>query len=242
MISLLRFWLWPLVSIALAAVILRYRRLSSVPGPFVASITDLWRFYLAHTGQLGETLNQLHSQYGSFVRIGPNTVSISDPAAVPTGHSMHGEFRKADSYSTLRALSNGKIIGSVIDLQDENEVSALKRAVGSAFATKNLLDYEPDVDHTLERLVHVIRQRRAVSLLDAMQQFQADFLNKAAFSIDTDYLETNRSTLEVSGDKRLKHWYAWQSMPALERLLFQSPLYSVWHGTSTAKPPVWTAM
>lgn len=91
------------------------------------------------------------------MRIGPNAVSISDPAAVSIVHSMHGEFRKADSYSTVRALVNGKIMGSVVDMQNENEVSALKRAVGGAFATKNLLDYEPDVDHTLERLVQVIR-------------------------------------------------------------------------------------
>jgi cytochrome P450 len=155
---------------------------------------------------------------------------------------MHGEFKKANSYRTLQALVNGKVIGSVIDMQDENEVSALKRAVGSAFALKNLLDYEPDVDHTLERLVQAMRKRRTVSLLDAMQQFQVDFLMKAAFSKDTDYLETNRSTNPISTDARLQHWYQWQSMPGLEWLLFKSPLCSAWYGGGRTKPQVWTTM
>lgn len=155
---------------------------------------------------------------------------------------MHGEFRKANSYSVLRALVNGKLIGSVIDLQDESQVSALKRAVGGAFAAKNLLDYEPDVDYTLERLVQTIRKRRVVSLLEIMQQFQVDFLMKAAFSRDTDYLETDRSTLSISGDARLRHWLKWQSMPGLEWLLYKSPLSSAWYKKATGKPPVWTAM
>ncbi|EXJ58299.1 hypothetical protein A1O7_05724 [Cladophialophora yegresii CBS 114405] len=241
MISSSSFWLWSLAIGVLAAVYFRYRRLSPVPGPFLAALTDLWRFSLTRSGHFSDTLVDLHTRYGAFVRIGPNAVSISDPAAVPTVHSMHGEFRKADSYSTLRALFNGKVIGTVVDLQDENEVSALKRAVGSAFATRNLLDYEPDVDHTLDRLVQAIRKRRTFSLLDAMQQFQVDFLMKAAFSRDTDYLETNRSTYEISGDARVKHWYTWQSMPGLEWLLFKSPLSPAWH-RSPPKPPAWTAM
>ncbi|OCT51281.1 hypothetical protein CLCR_08494 [Cladophialophora carrionii] len=235
------FWLWSLAIGVLATVYLRYRRLSSVPGPFLAALTDLWRFSLTRSGHFSDTLKDLHTRYGAFVRIGPNAVSISDPAAVPTVHSMHGEFRKADSYSTLRALFNGKIIGSVVDLQDENEVSALKRAVGSAFATKHLLDYEPDVDHTLDRLVQAMRKRRTFSLLDAMQQFQVDFLMKAAFSRVTDYLETNRSTDAISGDARLKHWYIWQSLPGLEWLLFKSPLSPAWY-RKPIKPPAWTAM
>ena len=235
-------WLWSAAVFLLAAVFIRYRRLSSIPGPFVASLTDLWRFFLTQNGRWPETLKDLHRRHGSFVRIGPNTVSISDPAAVPVVHSMHGEFRKADSYSPARALVNGKVIGSVVDMQDENEVSALKRAVGSAFAAKNLLDYEPEVDSTLEILVEMIRRRRSVSLLDVMHQFQVDFLMKAAFSKQTDYLQTNRSTIGVSVMGRLKHWGRWQSMPTLEWLLFKSPMCSAWYGKQAKKPAAWTAM
>jgi cytochrome P450 len=235
-------WLCSIAIFLTATAYVRYRRLSSIPGPFLASVTDIWRFVVTRKGKFPERLARLHEQYGPFVRIGPNSVAIADPAAIPVIHSMHGEFRKADTYSPLRALVNGKLVGSVVDMQDEKEVSALKRAVGAAFATKNLLDYEPDVDHALETLVAAMRKRKTVSLMDAMQQFQADFLMKAAFSIQTDYLETDQSTAGITGEPRLKHWYGWQSMPGLDYLLFKSPLSPTWWRSKTSNPPVWSAM
>lgn len=137
---------------------------------------------------------------------------------------------------------NGKIIGSVIDLQDETEVSGLRRAVGNAFAAKNLLDYEADVDHTVERLLRAIRKARLVNGHAILQQFQVDFLMKAAFSRQTDYLETRRSTSAINGYSRLTHWSRWQSAPSLEWLFFKSPLCSAWYARRAAKPQAWTAM
>ncbi|EXJ66934.1 uncharacterized protein A1O5_10129 [Cladophialophora psammophila CBS 110553] len=249
MLCSLSFSLWSVAIFLLAAGLVRYRRLSSIPGPLLASVTDLWRFSVTQSGGFSQTLKELHDKYGPLVRIGPNTVSVADPAAVPVIHSMHGEFKKpaasvdkAESYKTLRALVNGKIFGTVIDILDENEVSTLKRAVGSAFATKNLLDYEPDVDHTVETLIQIIRKTRTVPLFDLMQQFQVDFLMKAAFSKHTDYLTSGRPTAPVSAYARLVHWGRWQSMPALEKLLFKSPLCAAWYGASGGKPQAWTAM
>ncbi|KIW32454.1 uncharacterized protein PV07_04000 [Cladophialophora immunda] len=262
MLFSLSFSLWSVAIFLLATALFRYRRLCSIPGPLLASFTDLWRFSVTQYGGFSHTLKELHNQYGPLVRIGPNTVSVSDPAAVPMIHSMHGEFRKvckvptpasllrltpirdvkAQSYTTLRALVNGRVLGTVIDILDEDEVSALKRAVGSAFAAKNLLDYEPDVDHALETLVQVLRKSRTATLFDVMQQFQVDFLLKAAFSKQTDYLETGRSVAPVSAYARLVHWGRWQSVPALEKLLFKSPLCWTWYSRQTAKPQAWTAM
>ncbi|OQV04065.1 hypothetical protein CLAIMM_09012 [Cladophialophora immunda] len=262
MLFSLSFSLWSVAIFLLATALFRYRRLCSIPGPLLASFTDLWRFSVTQYGGFSHTLKELHNQYGPLVRIGPNTVSVSDPAAVPVIHSMHGEFRKvckvptpasllrltairdikAQSYTTLRALVNGRVLGTVIDILDEDEVSALKRAVGSAFAAKNLLDYEPDVDHALETLVQVLRKSRTATLFDVMQQFQVDFLLKAAFSKQTDYLETGRSVAPVSAYARLVHWGRWQSVPALEKLLFKSPLCWTWYSRQTAKPQAWTAM
>jgi hypothetical protein len=78
----------------LALVLVRHRRLSNIPGPFFASWTDLWRFYIVQTGQFQRKSISLHARYGHLVRVGPNTISISDPAAIPIVHSMHGEFQK----------------------------------------------------------------------------------------------------------------------------------------------------
>ena len=72
----------------------RYRRLSSVPGPWLASLTDLWRAHAQNYRQFTQILLQLHDQYGPLVRIGPNMVSVSDAKAVPSIYTTHGEFTK----------------------------------------------------------------------------------------------------------------------------------------------------
>jgi hypothetical protein len=85
-------WLLPLL---FAAVLFtRYRRLQSIPGPRLAAFTDLWRAYNQNFGSFTKKLTQLHDTYGSFVRVGPNSVSVSNAAAVSMIYSMHGEFRK----------------------------------------------------------------------------------------------------------------------------------------------------
>ena len=88
-------FLWSILFIFAALLFVRYRRLQSIPGPPLASLTDLWRAYHQNASNWTNTLRQLHEKYGPFVRLGPNTVSVSDAAAVSTIYSMHGEFKKA---------------------------------------------------------------------------------------------------------------------------------------------------
>lgn len=90
------------VSVLIANFYLRYQRLKNVPGPFLASFTDVWRAYAHNFGSLSNTLLQLHEKYGPLVRIGPNSVSVSDPAAVRVIYSNHGLFKKVRRPERIR--------------------------------------------------------------------------------------------------------------------------------------------
>ena len=56
--------------------------LSRIPGPKVAALTSLYYTYHEFKGDRHIFIDSLHHKYGPLVRIGPNYVSISDPAAV----------------------------------------------------------------------------------------------------------------------------------------------------------------
>lgn len=75
-------------------IFLRYRRLWSIPGPYIACFTDLWRAYAQNFSVFADTLLELHERYGPLVRIGPNTVSVGDPAAIAIIYTNRGEFKK----------------------------------------------------------------------------------------------------------------------------------------------------
>ncbi|KAK0730740.1 cytochrome P450 [Lasiosphaeris hirsuta] len=230
-LSLPRIFVSCLVSSFVFILTRRYWRLKGINGPLLAAFTDLWRARIQYFGPFVPTLLKLHEKYGAIVRIGPNTVSFSDPAYIGVVGSARGGFAKADSYGAMRGFVNGKSVGSIIDMQDEEKHRAIKRAVGNAFITKSMLDYQGDVDVVLDALLRNIRTHRLGSpfdLNDLMQLFQLDFLLKIAFGENSGHLDSDR---DVSGMakvlyKRIMHWYAWQPLPNLERFIFQNPLWS----------------
>jgi len=69
--------------------------LRSLPGPFIASFTNLWRLVNVARGHHYDTLLGLHRKYRSnLVRIGPNAVSVSDPDAVRIIYGLKSGFQK----------------------------------------------------------------------------------------------------------------------------------------------------
>jgi hypothetical protein len=95
----------------LVACYSRYSRLKQIPGPFLASISDLWRVYYQNAGTF--SAKQLAKYGGPIVRVGPNTVLISDATAIPAIYTNHGEFEKVRilyAYSVLVILMSPRPI------------------------------------------------------------------------------------------------------------------------------------
>ncbi|KAM5544703.1 hypothetical protein V8D89_001601 [Ganoderma adspersum] len=68
--------------------------LASYPGPFLARTTSLWLTYISSTGKRYLILDALHARYGPFLRIGPNSLSINSPGAVP----LYTSAEKSEMY------------------------------------------------------------------------------------------------------------------------------------------------
>jgi hypothetical protein len=81
--------------------------LRQIPGPFLAKVTDLWRLFDHWRGTHVETQRSLHEKYGPAVRIGPNAVSLSDPALLKTVYSTRGEFAKVSSKKPRKRNGHG---------------------------------------------------------------------------------------------------------------------------------------
>lgn len=74
----------------------RYKSgLNKIPGPFAASLTNLWQFYHCFKGEAWKDY-ELHEKYNSpLLRIGPNTISVADPDAVRIIYGYKPTFTKA---------------------------------------------------------------------------------------------------------------------------------------------------
>ena len=73
----------------------RYRRgLRNVPGPFLASISNIDRVWSCATGLQMNYHLQLHEKYGPLVRIGPNHVSFADSRLINLVYDVKSKFYK----------------------------------------------------------------------------------------------------------------------------------------------------
>lgn len=72
-----------------------YRRLRAYPGPFIASLTDLWLLNTFWRNQpWRNTSKELHNKYGPIVRYGPNRLMFSSPSSIPIILSTSDVFEK----------------------------------------------------------------------------------------------------------------------------------------------------
>jgi hypothetical protein len=65
-----------------------------IPGPFLAKFTDLLRTYYAYRGVLFQKQQEWHRRYGNYVRVGPNTVMVSESDVFQGVFGARKEFPK----------------------------------------------------------------------------------------------------------------------------------------------------
>jgi hypothetical protein len=67
---------------------------SHIPGPFLASITNIPRMQWGYSGRAHDIQIGLHKKYGKLVRLGPNCISVGDPRAIPQIYGTGANFAK----------------------------------------------------------------------------------------------------------------------------------------------------
>ncbi|KAI3540798.1 benzoate 4-monooxygenase cytochrome P450, partial [Colletotrichum filicis] len=75
-------------------------RLSDIPGPWIARYTNLYAVYLAWRTERGSSklniLDDLRDTYGDVIRLGPRSVTVFDPFAVPVIYGVRSRLNKVD--------------------------------------------------------------------------------------------------------------------------------------------------
>lgn len=84
-LGLLIFAIWSLYS---------YILLQNIPGPFLAAFSNLPRVLWILTNRAHDIHIDLHLKYGKLVRLGPNMISVGDPAEISNLYSFTRKFPK----------------------------------------------------------------------------------------------------------------------------------------------------
>lgn len=164
------------------ATIVGYQRLSQFPGPVWARFTNLPRVRWLQTGRSHDIHMDLHDKYGTFVRLGPNMISISDPNALPTVYPSRPGVKKVCQFliklslmvayllntgkgNFYRALTpfvgKGDPLPLVFNTRDEAFHRVFRRPIAPLYTTANVLTYESTVDRVLNLLIAQLDTRFA---------------------------------------------------------------------------------
>ena len=96
-IHTVRTYLLPLLVVILIAHLTRNRYkpvLRDIPGPFLASLSDLWQLVHCYRGDSRHEY-LLHRKYGSpLLRLGPDKISVADPEAIRVIYGYKPVFAK----------------------------------------------------------------------------------------------------------------------------------------------------
>ncbi|RMD44711.1 hypothetical protein DV735_g331, partial [Chaetothyriales sp. CBS 134920] len=226
---------WPvLVALALCAHLSRnyfQKGLSKYPGPLLARFTNLWRFWITWNRRPDVHHLALHQKHGNVVRLGPNVLSFSSPAAMKTIYGLNKGMTKSGFYEVQQATSAGKRIRSLFSTLDEQYHAQLRRSVNHAFSMSALVQYEPSVNEILELFLDRTEELYASTsgVCPLSQWFQAyafDVIGKITYSEDHGFIRKNEDIEGMIGKLHKIFDYAGPigQMPWLDLFLLKNPI------------------
>ncbi|KAN0112173.1 cytochrome P450 [Hyaloscypha variabilis] len=188
------FWISFVVIISFSRYFIRkyFSSLRDIPGPFLASISRVWKVYYGLKGNIHYKYQDLHEKYGPVVRIGFNEVSFASPDAAKQIYSVSTGFHKTDAYSVYPPPENPDIFTET----DEFKHAIKRRMVSNAYSHKTIADMERFVDKTEERLFRQLDERfigsesKECDLGSWLEFYAFDVIGEIVFSKDFGFLSS----------------------------------------------------
>ncbi|TFL04488.1 cytochrome P450 monooxygenase pc-bph [Pterulicium gracile] len=115
-------------------------RMRKYPGPFLAKFSYLWLGYHSMMGHRSEVVHEMHRQYGSWVRLAPNYLSIADPDALQIVYAHGNGTSKSDFYDAFVSIRRG-----VFNSRDRAEHTRKRKIISHIFSAKSVAEFEPSI-------------------------------------------------------------------------------------------------
>ena len=147
-----------------------FHPLSSFPGPKLWAVTQLPWHQNNVRGRLAFRLNQIHVQYGSIIRIGPNELSFA-PTSGEAWKIIYGhrpEMARWHGGTGLPGAQGG--FADIIDA-DEQTHARMRKAMSPAFSERALRDQEEMLILYVDKLMTKLREAASKGPLDILKFF-----------------------------------------------------------------------
>ncbi|KAI5785117.1 cytochrome P450 [Pyronema domesticum] len=156
---------------------------AKIPGPFWASITRFWYLNRIIEEDMHQYTKQLHKKYGPLVRIAPNEVSVSEPAAMKQIYAINAGYTKTDFYPTQ--APNLSPHGDSFTQLDEKKHTYRRRMIQGIFNLSSILESEKYIDVCTETYMKVLSDHAesgaVMDMSEWMQWYAIDVIGELFF-------------------------------------------------------------
>ncbi|TKX27084.1 cytochrome P450 monooxygenase-like protein 2 [Elsinoe australis] len=211
--------------------------LRDIPGPWLAKVTDLWRLIESWRGRPDISHNKLHEKYGPAVRIGPNCVSISDPALIKTIFSTWKKdnmYTKSDFYGVADFPLDGKYFPTTFSVRDEQLHSTMTRKANKLYAIPALIQFEPLTDAAIEVFLSRLREEfvspgRSCPIHEWLHFLAWDMIAEMTFSRKFGFLDTGKDVDDIIkiGQQSADYLAVIGQMHWLDKFLSKNPFITI---------------
>ncbi|KAJ4346652.1 uncharacterized protein N0V89_010583 [Didymosphaeria variabile] len=159
-----------------------FHPLAKYPGPFLASITDLWQVAEFLSLKQPYNLTALHEKYGQFVRYGPDKLSTTAEDSIPILYQKGGSrFPKTEFYDAYGAAHP-----NVFGIRDVALHSIRRRHMSHSFSISSVKKMECYLDDNIAILKRKIAdycdRDEPFDLGKLLHYYVIDVLGELAFS------------------------------------------------------------
>ncbi|KAF7862479.1 hypothetical protein EAF04_007352 [Stromatinia cepivora] len=211
-----------------------YRGLHKVPGPFLASISNVWKVSALYRGTMPQENIAVHAKFGPVVRIGPHHVSFASPEALQVIHSSRNAFAKSNFYKPTSPIYEGHPLFHLFSIQDIQYHNALKKNIAGLYTKNGVLDLEPRIDSCVELFTDRLTQLSFSGPIDLdmslwLHLFAFDCLGEVNVSKKFGFLEsgTDIRGMIAAADRILHMTGLYAQAPILQML--QNTIKRLWN-------------
>ncbi|KAF2202990.1 cytochrome P450 [Delitschia confertaspora ATCC 74209] len=156
-----------------------FHRLNSFDGPYLLRITKLWHVWKVRNRKNYLYLEELRREYGSFVRTGPNEITIFDPSIFTLTSGPGTSCIKSDWYDVLHPLV------AINSIRKKEGYAARRKIWDDAFKSSALKKDTPTVlkyaNQLLQRLKESADSDHPVKLSDLFARYAYTIMSELAF-------------------------------------------------------------
>ncbi|KAL4961365.1 cytochrome P450 [Aspergillus stella-maris] len=198
---------------------------SKYPGPFLASVSRIWLAQQVIRGRVHKTQRELHQQHGDIIRIAPDEISMSNPAAMQDIYARN-QLLKTDFYMPWRPSFAQS--PDLFTATNPGEHTKRKRLVNNIYSMRSILESETLIDSCTEefmsRMEGFMETHQPIDLALWVQWYAFDVIGELYFSSKFGFMREQSDVQGFIGslDTLLPGMCAASVLPKYARPLFLS--------------------